>query len=74
MPNVLALRKSAMAESQTPHLVLARKWRPERFSELVGQEHVTRTLSEFKRQRLLELNGSTLLIKNKAALERLVAA
>ena len=35
-----------MAESQTPHLVLARKWRPERFSELVGQEHVTRTLGE----------------------------
>ena len=26
------------------HLVLARKWRPERFGELVGQEHVTRTL------------------------------
>jgi DNA polymerase III subunit gamma/tau len=31
------------AESQS-HLVLARKWRPERFEELVGQEHVTRTL------------------------------
>jgi DNA polymerase III subunit gamma/tau len=28
------------------HLVLARKWRPERFSELVGQEHVTRTLAK----------------------------
>jgi DNA polymerase-3 subunit gamma/tau len=27
------------------HLVLARKWRPERFDELVGQEHVTRTLT-----------------------------
>ena len=26
------------------HLVLARKWRPEHFSELAGQEHVTRTL------------------------------
>jgi DNA polymerase III subunit gamma/tau len=35
------------------HLVLARKWRPERFSELVGQEHVTRTLSEaLKRGRI----------------------
>jgi DNA polymerase III subunit gamma/tau len=33
-----------MATSPTPHLVLARKWRPERFNELVGQEHVTRTL------------------------------
>jgi DNA polymerase III subunit gamma/tau len=42
-----------MTESQTPHLVLARKWRPERFSELVGQEHVTRTLSEaLKRGRI----------------------
>src|SRR5271163_403567 len=28
------------------HLVLARKWRPERFDELVGQEHVTRTLMQ----------------------------
>src|SRR5271154_7388599 len=43
----------AMAESQTAHLVLARKWRPERFSELVGQEHVTRTLGEaLKRGRI----------------------
>jgi DNA polymerase-3 subunit gamma/tau len=42
-----------MSESQTTHLVLARKWRPERFSELVGQEHVTRTLSEaLKRGRI----------------------
>jgi DNA polymerase III subunit gamma/tau len=39
-----------MAESETPHLVLARKWRPERFSDLVGQEHVTRTLSEALRR------------------------
>jgi DNA polymerase-3 subunit gamma/tau len=28
------------------HLVLARKWRPENFGELVGQEHVTRTLAQ----------------------------
>jgi DNA polymerase-3 subunit gamma/tau len=42
-----------MAESPTTHLVLARKWRPERFSELVGQEHVTRTLGEaLKRGRI----------------------
>jgi DNA polymerase-3 subunit gamma/tau len=39
-----------MAETSPPHLVLARKWRPERFSELVGQEHVTRTLSEALRR------------------------
>jgi len=42
-----------MAESSPSHLVLARKWRPERFSELVGQEHVTRTLGEaLKRGRI----------------------
>ena len=41
-----------MAEAPN-HLVLARKWRPERFSELVGQAHVTRTLSEaLKRGRI----------------------
>ncbi len=34
-----------MAASPASHLVLARKWRPERFTELVGQEHVTRTLT-----------------------------
>ncbi|HEY6395793.1 MAG TPA: DNA polymerase III subunit gamma/tau [Candidatus Binataceae bacterium] len=42
-----------MAETSPPHLVLARKWRPERFNELVGQEHVTRTLAEaLKRGRI----------------------
>jgi DNA polymerase-3 subunit gamma/tau len=42
-----------MAEAASSHLVLARKWRPDRFSELVGQEHVTRTLSEaLKRGRI----------------------
>lgn len=46
----------------------------EEMAQLIGtsRETVTRTLSEFKKQRLLELNGSTLLIKNKAALERMV--
>src|SRR5579871_2191058 len=33
-----------MAAGPSPHLVLARKWRPERFEELVGQDHVTRIL------------------------------
>ncbi|HLI80567.1 MAG TPA: DNA polymerase III subunit gamma/tau [Candidatus Binataceae bacterium] len=41
-----------MAEASS-HLVLARKWRPDRFGELVGQEHVTRTLTEaMKRGRI----------------------
>ena len=35
-----------MAATPSSHLVLARKWRPERFGELVGQEHVTRTLAQ----------------------------
>jgi len=35
-----------MAATPSSHLVLARKWRPERFGELVGQEHVTRTLMQ----------------------------
>jgi len=35
-----------MATDPASHLVLARKWRPERFAELVGQEHVTRTLAQ----------------------------
>jgi DNA polymerase III subunit gamma/tau len=47
------IKNFAMADSTQPHLVLARKWRPERFSELVGQEHVTRTLGEaLKRGRI----------------------
>ncbi|UCF05995.1 MAG: DNA polymerase III subunit gamma/tau [bacterium] len=28
------------------YLILARKWRPQRFSEVVGQDHVTRTLQK----------------------------
>ena len=35
-----------MAATPSSHLVLARKWRPERFGDLVGQEHVTRTLAQ----------------------------
>src|ERR1700719_495836 len=35
-----------MASTPSTHLVLARKWRPERFSELVGQEHGPRTLAQ----------------------------
>ena len=42
-----------MADTASSHLVLARKWRPERFGELVGQEHVTKTLTEaLKRGRI----------------------
>jgi CRP/FNR family transcriptional regulator, cyclic AMP receptor protein len=48
----------------------------EEMAQLIGtsRETVTRTLGEFKKQRVLEVNGSTLLIRNKLALERLVAS
>jgi CRP/FNR family transcriptional regulator, cyclic AMP receptor protein len=47
----------------------------EEMAQLIGcsRESVSRTLSEFKRQRLLEQSGSTLLVRNKAALESLAA-
>lgn len=46
----------------------------EEMAQLIGtsRETVTRTLSQFKKQRVLDLAGSTLVIRNKAALERLV--
>jgi DNA polymerase-3 subunit gamma/tau len=33
-----------MAKEDTSYLVLARKWRPQLFEEVVGQRHITRTL------------------------------
>lgn len=46
----------------------------EEMAQLIGtsRETVTRTLSQFKKQRVLELSGSTLIIRNKAALEQMV--
>ena len=44
----LALAQCALALlrlSRMSYLVLARKWRPRRFAELVGQEHVVRALT-----------------------------
>jgi CRP/FNR family transcriptional regulator len=47
----------------------------EELAQLIGcsRESVTRTLSDFKRQKLVELNGSTLLVWNKVGLETLAA-
>jgi len=47
----------------------------EELAQLIGcsRESVTRTLSDFKRQKLAELHGSTLLVWNMAALESLAA-
>ncbi|HEU5337052.1 MAG TPA: Crp/Fnr family transcriptional regulator [Terriglobales bacterium] len=46
----------------------------EEIAQLVGtsRETVTRVLSEFRKQQIAQLRGSTLLIRNKPALERLV--
>jgi CRP/FNR family transcriptional regulator, cyclic AMP receptor protein len=46
----------------------------EELAQLIGtsRETVTRTLGELKKQRVLELSGSTLLIRNRTALEGLV--
>ncbi|MGB8473884.1 MAG: Crp/Fnr family transcriptional regulator [Candidatus Acidiferrum sp.] len=48
----------------------------EEIAEFIGttRETVTRTLSEFKDQHLVALQGSTLMIPNRAALESLVSA
>jgi DNA polymerase-3 subunit gamma/tau len=42
----MAVQSTNPRQSTAPHLVLARKWRPDRFADLVGQEHVTRTLAQ----------------------------
>jgi CRP/FNR family cyclic AMP-dependent transcriptional regulator len=39
-----------------------------------SRESITRVLSEFRKKEIVELKGSTLIIRNKLALERLVAA
>lgn len=48
----------------------------EEIAQLVGtsRETVTRVLGDFRKQQIAQLRGSTLLIRNKPALERLVGA
>lgn len=48
----------------------------EEIAQLIGtsRETVTRVLSEFRQKKFAELHGSTLMIRDKAALERLVGA
>jgi CRP/FNR family transcriptional regulator len=45
----------------------------EEVAQLIGtsRETVTRTLSQLKKKGVLEFAGSTLIIRNKAALERM---
>jgi len=48
----------------------------EEIAQLIGtsRETVTRVLGEFRDKNLAQLHGSTLLIRNKAGLEKLVGA
>jgi CRP/FNR family transcriptional regulator len=48
----------------------------EEIAEMIGlaRETVTRLFASFKRERLIEVRGSTLMIANKAGLEKLVGA
>jgi CRP-like cAMP-binding protein len=48
----------------------------EEIAEMIGlaRETVTRLFASFKRERLIEVHGSTLMIANKAGLEKLVRA
>jgi len=48
----------------------------EEVAQLIGttRETVTRTLGELRKKHVLELNGSTLIIRNRAALEQMVEA
>ena len=65
--------RNGEAAKQEPRLKLALTH--EEIAQLIGasRETVTRTLSEFKRQRTIELNGSTLVLRNRPALESLAA-
>jgi len=46
----------------------------EEIAQMIGssRETVTRLLADFRRKQLLQVMGSTLIIKNKAALESIV--
>ncbi len=48
----------------------------EEIAQLIGtsRETITRTLADFRKRKIVELKGSALIIHNKPALERLVAA
>jgi CRP/FNR family transcriptional regulator, cyclic AMP receptor protein len=66
------------AEGQVANGVVRTKFAltHEDISQLIGtsRETITRTLTEFRKKDIVELKGSTLIIRDKAALGRLVAA
>jgi CRP/FNR family transcriptional regulator, cyclic AMP receptor protein len=65
------------AEGQATHegLRVRLALRHEEIAQLIGcsRESVSRSFSDFKRKRLVEVNGSTLLLQDKPALESLAA-
>ena len=44
LARILTFPTRAIAERSMSYLVLARKWRPKTFDDVVGQEHVVRAL------------------------------
>jgi len=66
------------AEGDVTHGVIRTKLAltHDEIGQLIGtcRESITRTLSEFREMKIVELKGATLTIRNKAALGRLVAA
>jgi CRP/FNR family transcriptional regulator len=48
----------------------------EEIAEIIGttRETVSRLFSQFKRKQIVQLKGATLIIRNKAALEKMVTS
>src|SRR5512135_1059880 len=50
-PRLYFITLHPMAKEDTSYLVLARKWRPQLFEEVIGQRHITQTLQNAISQR-----------------------
>jgi len=70
----LLLSWSPNAENATEPAHLKLTLTHEEIAEMIGttRETVSRLFSDFKKKRLLQLKGSTLIIRNKPALEKIV--
>ena len=72
----LLLEWSEQAESTKEGIRIKLALTHEEIAQLIGtsRETVTRVLGDFRKQQIAQLRGSTLLIRNKAALEKLVGS
>jgi CRP/FNR family transcriptional regulator len=72
----LLLEWSEQGESTKDGIRIKLALTHEEIAQLVGtsRETVTRVLGDFRKQQIAHLRGSTLLIRNKSALEKLVGA